>query len=136
MDMRSLATLAFVLAALAGASAAAATPGTTLTVAYFENGREPETRTVHSLRCAPVRGTHPRRTLACKGLARVGRPGLRPVPAGRLCSEIFGGPQTAVVKGWIDGRRVWVRLRRTNGCEIDRWNRLAFLLPVVWPASG
>lgn len=141
MDMRSPAALALVAAALvaaapAGGSSAAAAPRTALTITYFEDAREPATRVAATLRCNPVGGTHPRRSLACRGLARVGLRGLRPLPRGVACTEIYGGPQAAVVQGVVDGQRVWVRLKRDNGCEISRWNRLAFLLPVVWTASG
>jgi hypothetical protein len=54
---------------------------------------------------------------------------LKPVPATTACTEIFGGPMVAIVTGKVDGRRVWVKLRRHNGCEIDRWNRNWFLVP-------
>jgi hypothetical protein len=33
------------------------------------------------------------------------------------------------VAGTVDGKRVWTRLRRDNGCEIARWDRLRFLIP-------
>lgn len=135
MNMRFPAALALVAAALIGASPAAAALRTSLTIAYFEDAREPATRVVATLRCNPVGGTHPRRALACRGLARVGWRGLQPVPRTVTCTEIYGGPQAAIVQGLVDGQRVWVRLKRDNGCEISRWNRLAFLLPVAWTAS-
>lgn len=102
---------------------------TALRIAYYEDAREPETRIVWSLRCDPPRGSHPRRTAACRELARLGTRTLRPVPPGTACAELYGGPMVAVVSGTIDGRRVWVRLRRDNGCEIERWNRNWFLVP-------
>lgn len=129
--MRASAVLAPLLATAVLAGAACAGTGrTALTVSYREDGAEPETTIVWTLRCDPVGGTHPRRTAACAGLERVGRGAFRPVPKDVACTEIYGGPQTAVVSGRIDGRRVWARFRRDNGCEIARWSRLApWLLP-------
>ena len=42
---------------------------------------------------------------------------------------IYGGPQTAVVSGMLDGVRLWARFARRDGCEIGRWNSVAFLFP-------
>jgi hypothetical protein len=52
-----------------------------------------------------------------------------PAPA-TVCSQVYGGPQVAVVRGLFRGRRWWVTFTRRNGCEIARWNRLVFLFPV------
>lgn len=124
------ALLPLLAAAVLGPAAAGADGRTVLTISYREDGFEPETTIVWTLRCNPTGGTHPRRTAACAGLRRVGRDAFRPVPKDVACTEIYGGPQTAVVSGTIDGRRVWARLRRDNGCEIARWNRLSpWLLP-------
>jgi hypothetical protein len=126
----SLATLIAVPVSARGAAATAdAGRGpTVLRVVYYEDGREPETRIVRTLRCNPVGGDHPRRSAACRELARLGTLTLRPVPPGTACTEIFGGPQVAYVTGTVGGKRVWARLRRDNGCEIDRWNRNWFLV--------
>ena len=51
-----------------------------------------------------------------------------PTPRDKACSMIYGGPQQAVVSGTLAGRRVWARFTRRDGCEIARWNRVAFLL--------
>jgi hypothetical protein len=114
----------------AGVTVAGASNGgrTALRVVYYEDGYEPETRIVRTLRCNPVGGDHPRRTAACRELARLGTSTLRPVPRGAACAEIYGGPQVAYVTGTVGGKRVWARLRRDNGCEIDRWNRNWFLV--------
>jgi hypothetical protein len=62
---------------------------------------------------------------ACRTLS-AGR--LRPTPANVACTEIYGGPAVARVRGTLDGKPVDVRLNRTNGCEIARWERNAALL--------
>jgi hypothetical protein len=48
----------------------------------------------------------------------------------RACTQIYGGPQTARIRGTIEGREVNRRLSRTNGCEIADWDRVALLLPI------
>jgi hypothetical protein len=46
----------------------------------------------------------------------------------RMCTQIYGGPETAHVTGAIDGRKVDRRFTRTNGCEIADFTRAAGLL--------
>jgi hypothetical protein len=46
----------------------------------------------------------------------------------RMCTQIYGGPETARVTGTIDGRKVDRRFSRTNGCEIADFQRAAALL--------
>lgn len=45
-----------------------------------------------------------------------------------LCTQQYGGPQTAVVTGTYLGREVNCRFSRTDGCEIARWRSMAPLL--------
>ena len=47
----------------------------------------------------------------------------------RVCSQIYGGPETARVTGTIDGVEVDRRFTRTNGCEIADYRRAGALLP-------
>ena len=46
----------------------------------------------------------------------------------RACTQIYGGPETAHITGTIDGVEVDRRFSRTNGCEIDDFNRAGELL--------
>jgi hypothetical protein len=46
----------------------------------------------------------------------------------RLCTQQYGGPQVAEVTGTFHGRQVRAVFRRTDGCEIARWNSLSALL--------
>jgi hypothetical protein len=128
--MRALLPMVGLVCAL-GLATASAAPGapTALRIAYFEDGRRPATKVVWTLRCDPPGGTLPRRAAACRALERLGWQVLRPVPGDVACTEIYGGPQVAIVTGIVDGRRVWARLRREDGCQIDRWERNRFLLP-------
>jgi hypothetical protein len=51
-------------------------------------------------------------------------------PADRVCTQIFGGPQTARIKGEIDGRRVDRRFSRSDGCRVADWDRAQPLIPL------
>jgi hypothetical protein len=46
----------------------------------------------------------------------------------KLCTQQYGGPQVAEVTGTFHGRQVRAVFRRTDGCEIARWNTLSALL--------
>jgi LysM repeat protein len=48
--------------------------------------------------------------------------------SGRLCSEIYGGPQTARIKGTAHGKKVDLSVSRTDGCGVGDWTTLAPLL--------
>jgi subtilisin inhibitor-like len=80
-----------------------------------------------TLTCDPASGSHPDPQAACAVLARH-EEALEPVPPDVACTEIYGGPQRAEVEGTAAGGEVHAELNRTNGCEIDRWERLAPLL--------
>ena len=124
-----------VLAAAALVVAAAALPGLAragsidLRIAF--RAQERSSPRILVLTCAngAARGTVGDPAGACRRLQRLGKGAFAPTPPGVACTQIFGGPSTAVVTGWFLGRPLWVRLRRDNGCEIDRWQRVAFLLP-------
>src|SRR5215207_1156100 len=59
----------------------------------------------------------------CRRLGGVTAEQLAPVPRLTACTEIYGGPATAWVRGTLRGQRVDARFDRTNGCEIGRWDR-------------
>lgn len=81
------------------------------------------------LTCDPPGGTHPDPAAACEALAARGETALPPVPPDRMCTQQYGGPETAQVTGTWRGRTVSARFAKTNGCEIGRWNALSGLLP-------
>lgn len=54
----------------------------------------------------------------------------------RICTQQYGGPQVAVVKGWFRGREVHSQFSRTDGCEIARWKVLASLLGNTGGSTG
>lgn len=47
----------------------------------------------------------------------------------RICTQIYGGPQTARVRGTVGDTRIDRRFSRRNGCEISDWSRVGPLLP-------
>jgi len=83
-----------------------------------------------TLTCGPAGGTLPRHAQACTRLGRLDAP-FAPVAKGTACSQVYGGPQTAQIAGTYRGRRIRAAFNRQNGCEIARWNRVAFLLPGI-----
>jgi hypothetical protein len=101
--------------------------GERISVAYDDGSGRTVSRT---LRCGgeDAGGEEGNGREACRRLEAVGGP-IGPVPAGRMCSMVYGGPQTAHVTGRWHGRPVDETYRRTNGCEIARWNSMVPALP-------
>jgi hypothetical protein len=89
------------------------------------------TVTTWLLTCDPVGGDHPEAEAACRALDRSGANALPPVPRGRLCTQVFEGPEVAAVSGTWKGQRVDSRFNLRNGCEVGRWKALTGLLPAV-----
>jgi hypothetical protein len=54
-------------------------------------------------------------------------------PANAACTQIYGGPDTLVLEGQIDGEAVNARIGRSDGCEIDRFDRFMPLLKALFP---
>ncbi|SEL91383.1 Subtilisin inhibitor-like [Blastococcus sp. DSM 46786] len=91
------------------------------------DGTPPETWT---LTCgARVGGTHPQAEAACTHLAGMSEP-FAPLPEDLVCTEQYGGPQTAHVTGRWNGEPVDLQLSRVDGCRISQWDSLGPLLPV------
>lgn len=84
-----------------------------------------------TLTCDPAGGTHPDPAAACTALDTNGATALPAVPKDRMCTEIYGGPQTATITGTWRGETVNSSLKRNNGCEIARWTALEGLLPTA-----
>ncbi len=101
-------------------------PAVEVTVTFWPNGRDGFSQKA-TLTCDPIGGTHPSPESACEALS-TNAAALDPVPPGTACTMIFGGPEQAAVVGLVDGVEVDAELSRSNGCELDRWDRLAPLL--------
>jgi len=92
----------------------------TITVVADE-GADPQT---YELKCDPPGGDHPQPAQACKALDAAGAKVFEPVAKDQACTQLYGGPQTATVKGTYRGDDIDADFARTNGCEIDRWEQL------------
>lgn len=90
------------------------------------------------LYCHPGGGSHPDVGSACRAVdrnTRWGRDAFAPAPDGGVCTMRYGGPATAHVTGRWAGRPVDATYDRSNGCRIERWDRLVPLLPDLRPAA-
>ncbi|MFD5145902.1 SSI family serine proteinase inhibitor [Streptomyces sp. NPDC058401] len=102
-----------------------------LTIAVADTGN-PRADGEYRLECDPPGGNHPQAEDACarlEALAREGKDPFAPEPKNQLCTMQDGGRATARITGTWHGHRVDSRFRRTNGCEIRRWNDLEPVLP-------
>ncbi|MBJ7451886.1 MAG: hypothetical protein JHC71_07340 [Blastococcus sp.] len=79
-----------------------------------------------------VEGSHPQAQAACDHLAGLERP-FAPLPADVVCSQQYGGPETARVLGRWGGEPVELDLSRVDGCRIAQWDSLVPVVPA--PAS-
>ena len=90
------------------------------------DGTEPESWTLTCVGNAS--GSHPEAEAACAHLAGMADP-FAPLPADRVCTEQYGGPQTAHVIGRWQGQPVDLQLSRVDGCAITQWDSLVPLVP-------
>lgn len=77
----------------------------------------------------PAEGTtHPRAASSCEVLKTKGEQ-LRALPRkDQICTEIYGGPQEATIRGTLNGEPVNKSLSRKNGCEISEWQAFVELV--------
>ncbi len=102
-----------------------------LTIAMADTGNRRLDRE-YRLECGPAGGDHPEAEGACARLdqfAREGKDPFAPVSKRQICTMQHGGPATARITGTWNGHKVDATFRRTNGCEIRRWDELEPLLP-------
>jgi hypothetical protein len=79
-------------------------------------------------RAGAVEGIHPAAQEACAHLRGMADP-FAPIPDDMVCTQQYGGPQTASVTGRWAGRPVDLALSRVDGCTIAQWDGLGPLLP-------
>ena len=68
---------------------------------------------------------------ACGAAAGVSAADLRRTGGDVACTQIYGGPEEASIKGEIRGEPVNATFTRTDGCEISRWESVKALLDEV-----
>jgi len=100
-------------------------PNTELEISVTPGGEAPTK--IWTLRC-PDGGTLPDAAEACEQLEKLDDP-FAPVPKNTACTQVYGGPQEADVRGVYRGRPVNAHFDRGNGCEIERWDKVAILFP-------
>ena len=84
----------------------------------------------YTLTCGDVPGgDHPDPQATCAHLAALDDP-FAPPAADVVCTEQYGGPQTAHVIGRWSGEEVDLELSRSDGCRIAQWDALGPFLPV------
>jgi subtilisin inhibitor-like len=127
----SLVALLSILAACGGWEGGK-TPGTqtVLEIKAWPNGKDAGPPREWKLYCERAGGTHPSPEKACERLLALDDPFTRP-PRDGVCTEIYGGPAVVEIEGLYRGETVDAQFTRTDGCEIDRWDRHAFLFPVT-----
>ncbi len=130
--MRALACLALSLLVLAVAcsdSGTAKDVSVNLKITVWPEGQDTGARRLNwRLDCNPLGGNLPHGDRACYMLAVMSRP-FAPIPRDAACTQVYGGPDIAHVVGKLRGRRVDATFRRTDGCEVARWDRIDFLFP-------
>ncbi|WP_055600606.1 SSI family serine proteinase inhibitor [Streptomyces aureus] len=120
-------------ASVASAAAVAPAPPDHLTLTVTDSG-DPAADGTFELSCHPAGGTHPAAQAACDRLDALttwGTDLFAPVRPDSMCTMQYGGPATAHVTGTWAGRPVDASFRRTDGCEIARWDDFAPLLPAT-----
>jgi hypothetical protein len=130
----AIVALALVLAGCGGWEGGK-TPGvqTVLQIKAWPNGKGRATPREWRLHCDLAGGTHPAPEKACEQLFGLDD-AFAPTPGDAVCTELYGGPAVAEIEGLFRGETVDATFSRSDGCEIARWDRHAFLFPVR-PAS-
>jgi hypothetical protein len=66
---------------------------------------------------------------ACAAARRIAGLLARRTDPRRVCTQLYGGPERALVTGTIAGRRIRHAFSRTDGCKSADWRRAMPLLP-------
>jgi hypothetical protein len=122
--------LALICASLAACGDEAKSAGsgdvTKLTVRVDGDGRGPTKERKLELTCAKADESD-----ACAAASKLTAADLAATPADTACTQIYGGPETASIKGTLNGEQVDATFKRTDGCEIKRWDTVSPLLDEV-----
>jgi hypothetical protein len=95
-----------------------------LVVSVDSDGREGS----NPVREAEVRCADGDDSPACRAIADLQAEDFAPPPDNIACTQQYGGPDTATVRGTLRGEQIDARFSRTDGCEITRWEEVAPLL--------
>jgi len=92
------------------------------------DGSAPQRWTLVCAEDGTASGDHPDAAAACAHLADLDAP-FAPLGDDLMCTQQYGGPQTARVTGTWRGEPVDLELSRVDGCRISQWDGLGPLLP-------
>jgi hypothetical protein len=73
----------------------------------------------------------PTDSAACGAAAGVSAADLQETKGDIACTQLYGGPEEATIKGTIRGTDVDAAFKRSDGCEISRWDNVKALLAEV-----
>jgi len=94
-----------------------------LTVTVDPDGKGSKEAKTADVRCASADDSD-----VCKSVDGMKPEVFEPVPGDTACTQQYGGPETATVKGTLHGETIDAKFSRVNGCEISRWEQAAPLL--------
>lgn len=106
-------------------------PTALLTVSIRQDASaEPVQYTLECVDGAPGPATTlPDAEAACAALGRLGTRFFTARPnKDVICTQQYGGPQTASITGTLDGTPVLASFTLTDGCEISRWDKARDIL--------
>jgi predicted small secreted protein len=104
-----------------------ATPGAATELTIVVKAGPGNAEDTYTLVCDPPGGDHPDPEAACRLLNELKDP-FAPVPSDAMCTQVYGGPQTATVTGTLRADPVDAQFSRTDGCQIARWDKHVTLL--------
>ncbi len=105
---------------------AAVTSLADLTVTVDSDGDGAAKPKTASVKCGPASDSR-----ECAALGDMKPDVFEPVPGDMACTQQYGGPETATVKGTFKGQQVDAEFSRVNGCEISRWKTMSPVLAVA-----
>jgi hypothetical protein len=94
-----------------------------LTVTVDPDGKGAKEAKTATVQCASADDSD-----VCKAVDGMKPEVFAPVPGETACTQQYGGPETATVKGTLHGETIDAKFSRVNGCEISRWQQAAPLL--------
>lgn len=105
--------------------AANAASKTSLVVTYKESASS--TAQKWTLKCNPAGGSMRNAKMACAKLAQAISPFAKPSNS-EMCAQIYESAEVATVSGTWNGKKVYARFSKSDGCEQKRWKDLTYLL--------
>jgi hypothetical protein len=72
-------------------------------------------------------------TDACAAVDALPDDATAPTDANQACTQVYGRPDTLTVDGTLRGEDVSAAFDRTDGCEIERFDRFTDVLTALYP---